>query len=383
MDKHRDEPLLFTKDEGESCPDPAEQALNLLALSMVKGIGPATLRSFCKNFANLSDVWNAQRTELLTVLRSSRTREGEKLVDTIRNLHDRLLDGANHAINRLNEQGIHILVDSHPLFPERLHQIPSRPFWLFVEGDPTLLSRKSLVAVVGTRRASSNGISLTKMLTKELVRLGFVVVSGLAEGIDTAAHSTVLEYGGYTIAVLGNGLNIDFPASNKEVRRRIVATGGAIVTDHFPDTMYSAPNFVKRNRIIAGLSGAVIPVESKIKSGTAHTIKFAEECHRLLIGVIGSKHQQQTTENEIPMMLQDKGHPSIDLDSPQGFEYLHRLLTEFEADATPKKVDTKAQREACYSEVLLALKKALELQPLDEDGLQWLIDNIRNIAGEM
>jgi len=150
MGKHSDQPLLFIKGDGESFPDPEEQALNLLALSMVKGIGPVSLRSLCQNFANLSDVWDAQRPELLTVLRSSRTRGGEKLVDTIRNLRNRLLDGANHTINRLNERGIHILVDSHPLFPERLRQVSNRPFWLFVEGDPTLLARKSLVAVVGT-----------------------------------------------------------------------------------------------------------------------------------------------------------------------------------------------------------------------------------------
>jgi DNA protecting protein DprA len=288
-----------------------------------------------------------------------------------------LLDAGKIALEKLENRGIHFLTANHECFPENLKNIQNPPYWLFVEGDPYLLSRKSLVAIVGTRHPSYSGVSLTKELAKELVCLGYTVVSGLAEGIDTAAHETVVEYGGKTIAVLGNGLNIDFPASNRELRRSIITHGGTIVTDHFPDTMYSAANFVNRNRIIAGLSNVVIPIESKAKSGTAHTIKFAEESKKKLIGVIKSDNYDKSV-NEIPDLLREKGYPIIDLNKPTAFHDIRAMLEEFGHDTQPRRADSKGRQEACYAEVIQAFNKAFDKCPLKEKDFDWLINVLRS-----
>lgn len=144
-----------------------------------------------------------------------------------------------------------------------------------------------LVAVVGSRRPTTAGLDATKILVTGLVEAGFGIVSGLAAGIDAAAHEAALEAHGYTIAVLGFGLDVDYPRRNRKLKERI-AVEGTLVTEFELGTKPRAAHFPQRNRIIAGLAGATLVVEGAIKSGALITARCALDANRLVFAVPGS-----------------------------------------------------------------------------------------------
>ena len=173
-------------------------------------------------------------------------------------------------------------------FPALLKEISDPPSKIFIAGnlpqDPPAGNPK--IAVVGTRKATSVGKSLAKELAKNLASSGIVVVSGLAIGIDTAAHHGALESGGKTIAVLANGLDKIYPAQNENLAEEIVKTGALI--SEYPEGTPSYPNqFLERNRIVSGLCLAVIVVEAPERSGSLATARFALEQNREVFVVPG------------------------------------------------------------------------------------------------
>jgi DNA processing protein len=171
--------------------------------------------------------------------------------------------------SQLNELGPHVP-------PERL----------YVAGRQLALGRKSM-AVVGSRRPTAAGIDAARRITQGLVEAGFAIVSGLAVGIDAVAHKTALEAGAYTVAVLGCGLDIDYPLRNKSLRQGI-AECGTLVTEFEPSTQPLAHNFPRRNRIIAGLATGVVFVEGGAKSGGRITARCALDANRVVFAVPGS-----------------------------------------------------------------------------------------------
>lgn len=133
------------------------------------------------------------------------------------------------------------------------------------------------VAIVGTRKATSTGRDLTEQTAKELVRAGVVVVSGLAMGIDTAAHKGALSAKGKTVAVLGNGIDSVYPASNEKLAKQIIESDGAIISEYGSDEPSYKGRFIERNRIISGLSLGVVVIEAPYRSGAITTARFAGE----------------------------------------------------------------------------------------------------------
>jgi DNA processing protein len=174
-----------------------------------------------------------------------------------------------------------------PEWPSLLNELgPTRsPQLLHVEGLE--LPERQLIAVVGSRRPTVAGLDATKLLVTGLVEAGFGIVSGLATGIDTAAHQAALEAGGYTVGVLGFGLDVDYPRRNSKLKSRI-ALKGTLVTEYPEGTGPSAWNFPQRNRIIAGLSVATLVVEGAIKSGALITARCALDANRSVFAVPGS-----------------------------------------------------------------------------------------------
>ena len=169
-------------------------------------------------------------------------------------------------------------------YPKLLRQIDSAPIGLYRKGgyDFSLPS----VAIVGSRRTTLYGQSVAKKLGADLARLGFCVVSGLARGIDTAAHGGALSVGGKTVAVLGNGIDIIYPAENLNLYRQIAETGA--VLSEFPFTRRAdKQSFAMRNRIVAGICDAVVVVESDVSGGSMITARFAGEQGRLIFAVPG------------------------------------------------------------------------------------------------
>lgn len=171
-------------------------------------------------------------------------------------------------------------------YPFLLKEIPNAPKSIFVKGVLPIQG-EVCVAIVGTRKATANGRLIAKKIASELAEAGVVVVSGLALGIDTAAHEGAILGGGKTIAVLGNGLNQIYPASNENLAKRIIESGGGLISEYSPEIPSYPSNFLERNRIVSGLSVAIVVVEAPIPSGSLSTARYALEQNREVFVVPG------------------------------------------------------------------------------------------------
>ncbi|HEY9093458.1 MAG TPA: DNA-processing protein DprA [Candidatus Cryosericum sp.] len=196
---------------------------------------------------------------------------------------------ADVELTALQSMGASIVTvfDAPRAYPGRLHECYRSPLVLEVLGDASVLLRDA-VAVVGSRKATAEGIRTASDLAGQLSRAGLVIVSGLAYGIDKAAHMGCLEAGGATIAVLGSGIDTVYPSAHESVARRIVETGGAVISEFHLGTQPAPYTFPQRNRIISGLSLGVIVVEAAKDSGSLLTANFALEQNREVFAVPGS-----------------------------------------------------------------------------------------------
>ena len=198
----------------------------------------------------------------------------------------RRFDGRGFT-KRLAERSLRFVGRSEPEFPGLLRAIHDPPIGLFVRGDADLgLLTQTAVAVVGARACSSYGGQVARYLGRELAAAGLVVVSGLARGIDGAAHRGALDADGLTVAVLGCGVDRDYPASHRELARRIVERG-LIASEYAPGVEPAPWRFPARNRIIAGLAAATIVVEARERSGALITADLALEEGREVFAVPG------------------------------------------------------------------------------------------------
>ena len=196
------------------------------------------------------------------------------------------------ALAWLARPGHHLLGRQDPRYPPLLRQAPQPPQALFVDGDPDLLWLPA-VAVVGSRGASAGGCDNARRFSATLCRAGVAITSGLATGIDAAAHQAALATpGGITLAVLGTGPDLAYPRRHAALRERIAAQG-AVVSEHPPGTAARAWHFPARNRIIAGLSLGTLVVEAALRSGALITARLAAEAGREVFAIPGSIHQPQ------------------------------------------------------------------------------------------
>jgi DNA processing protein len=185
----------------------------------------------------------------------------------------------------LSSLGISFVLPEELPYPNCLREISFPPLGIYVKG--MLLPRGPAVAIVGTRRASDEGKSIAHALARDLAASGVSIVSGLAFGIDRAAHEGCLEGGGRTVAVLANGLDRVYPASHGGLAKRILKEGGALVSEYPLDTATLPYRFLERNRIISGLSLGVVIVEAPLISGAVATARFAMEQNRDVFVVPG------------------------------------------------------------------------------------------------
>ena len=184
--------------------------------------------------------------------------------------------------------GATLLTLDDPGYPARLRQIYDPPVALYVRGDAAALTRPSL-AVVGTRHPTPYGLGMAERLSCDLANRGLVIVSGLARGIDAAAHRGALTAKGCTVAIFGTGIDVMYPRENKKIAESILKLGGAWVTE-FPVGTFAAPqNFPIRNRIISGLAVGVLVVEAGEYSGTRITSRCALEQNREVFAVPGDR----------------------------------------------------------------------------------------------
>jgi len=188
---------------------------------------------------------------------------------------------------RIEAQGVHLVTYGCPQYPERLKEIYDPPPVLWVRGDAGLLTRHS-IAVVGTRHPSPYGTGMAEMLARDLAARGVLIVSGMARGIDSAAHKGALAAGKPTVAVWGTGTDIIYPKENKKLAEDILATGGAIVSELPLGTFPAPQNFPRRNRILSGVSIGVLVIEASENSGTRVTARCAADQGREVFAVPGN-----------------------------------------------------------------------------------------------
>ncbi|SNR65382.1 DNA-processing protein DprA [Desulfurobacterium atlanticum] len=192
------------------------------------------------------------------------------------------LDRARAEIEKAEKLRVSIIPITSPDYPSQLKTIPHPPPIIYVKGE---IGKSSAVAIVGSRKCSSYGRKIAYQLAKFLSSHEIAVVSGLAYGIDTAAHKGAVESDGITYAVLGCGIDVDYPAGNSNLRKAIIEKGGAVISEFPFGTSPSRENFPRRNRIISGLALATVVIEANENSGALITAQFTVEQGRELFVV--------------------------------------------------------------------------------------------------
>jgi DNA processing protein len=249
-----------------------------MVLNALPHIGPITLNRLLEVFErNPVAVLKASPARL-----SSVKGVGEKIVQTLGTWAEHFNLEKEEAL--LAKTGTAFVTWEDERYPPLLREIPDPPIGLYRKGDYTI--RGPAIAIVGSRRTTLYGQSVARKLAMELARCGFCIVSGLARGIDTAAHEGALAVEGKTVAVLGCGMDIIYPPENLELYRRIAAEG-AILTEFPFGRRADRQSFPMRNRVVAGISEAVIVVESDESGGSMITARFAGEQGRLVFAVPG------------------------------------------------------------------------------------------------
>lgn len=253
----------------------------LLRLAMVEGVGPHRLALLIDRFGSAERVLSASSGMLRSI-----PRMGAGLAERIAAADsDPARAATARAIGILNRMGAVAITVEDPSYPSTFLDVPDRPYILYACGDLRLLRAPS-VAVVGTRTPTPYGRNAAHRLGRDLAIGGFAVVSGLARGIDSAAHEGALEADGHTIAVLGHGIEQVYPPEARQLYRRI-RDRGLILTEYPPGETPRPGNFPRRNRLITALSQAVLVVEMGHRSGAQHTVAYALEQGKEVMAVPG------------------------------------------------------------------------------------------------
>lgn len=256
-----------------------EQQAPWIALSLVNGLGSATFCQLLLTFKTPEAILDAPYTAL-------RETVNKEVADGIQSAmaHEHL----NKALDWLEQPDNHLITLADAYYPKRLLETDQPPPVLYAKGNLQILQRPGL-AIVGSRHATPQGESTAEDFAESLCRAGFAVISGLALGIDGAAHRGALKADGATIAVVGTGLDIVYPAKHKALAHQI-AQHGLILSEYPLGTPSISYNFPRRNRIISGLSEGSLVVEANIDSGSLITAKLAIEQGREVFAIPGSIH---------------------------------------------------------------------------------------------
>lgn len=253
--------------------------LGWLGLVLTPGLGPTRIARIVELVGDAARVFDLPLTELESLRMPAKS--AQFIAD------GRARTAAEKEARLVYDAGATFLTPADPAYPPRLLEIYDPPAVLWVRGDPSLLSLPG-IAVVGTRAPSPYGAGMAEMLSRDLANRGLVILSGMARGIDTAAHKGALDAGGRTVAVWGTGLDVIYPKENKRLAEQIILSGGAILTENPMGTFPAPQNFPIRNRVLSGMSVGVLVVEAAEYSGTRITARCAMEQNRDVYAVPGN-----------------------------------------------------------------------------------------------
>lgn len=246
-----------------------------LAWSQINGVGPVLLGRLQEKFGSLAAAWQANAKDLAQV-----EGFGPKILDGVVNKRSQI-DPAKF-IEEHSSKNPNFWTPADAEYPRLLLEIPNPPAVIYYQGQPQILNSQNLtpiIGIVGTREPSEYGRRWTRRLSNTLAKRGFTIVSGMAAGIDAEAHRGCLEAGGNTVAVLGTGVDIVYPLSNKGIYQQILQQG-IVISEYPASTKPDRTHFPRRNRIIAGLCRAILVMEAPQKSGALITANLANDFGR-------------------------------------------------------------------------------------------------------
>ncbi|MEJ2695351.1 MAG: DNA-processing protein DprA [Candidatus Sulfobium sp.] len=250
-----------------------------IGLSLVPDVGPVTSRKLLAVMGTPENIFRAGTKDLLS-LKGFR----KETADNIRNF--RFWDEVERYERETRKKGIRVVGLDDPLYPAPLKEIEGAPVVLYMTGEYQPDDRFG-IAVVGSRKYTYYGESVTQKIAGELSAAGFTIVSGLARGVDTLSHKSALASGGRTIAVLGSGSDICYPSENRGLMEKI-ASSGCVISEFPPGTAPNRENFPRRNRLISGLALGVLVVEAAPESGSLITANYALEQNKEVFAVPGN-----------------------------------------------------------------------------------------------
>ncbi len=282
----------------------------LLALCEVDGIGVVSTKKLINHFGSAREVFKQKTNDLLQIpgMTSARANAISKY---------REWEKVSREIEFAEKNNHRILSYLHTDYPNRLKHCDDGPPVLFVKGQADL-SGGRMLSIVGTRRLTEYGKSITKQVVKDLVPYGVTVVSGLAYGVDIEAHKACLQFDVPTIAVLGHGLDKVYPSSHTQVAKAMVEKGGALVSEFPTNTKPDRENFPMRNRIVAGMCDATLVIESAKRGGSIITAELANDYNRDVFAVPG-KLGDERSEGCNRLI---KSHRAALFESVKDFEYI-------------------------------------------------------------
>ncbi len=251
------------------------------ALTLIPGIGNKTVRNLITHFGNPVAVWEADKKSLLEI-----NGLGEKTVVAL--ITGRDVISPEKEWEKVISQNIHISAFTDATYPRLLKEIPDAPAILYTRGNYDW-TEKPLIAIVGARKFTNYGEQAAYRFASDLAKAGYVIVSGLALGIDSIAHKAALEAGAETLAVLGGGIDDDsiYPRSHLSLAQAVMHSG-ALVSEYLPGTKVIEAAFPARNRIMAGMSLGTLVIEASENSGTLITARLALDYNREVFAVPGS-----------------------------------------------------------------------------------------------
>lgn len=271
-----------------------------LAFSNASGIGPIKFNKLIKAFGSAKLAWNASRSDLVTILNPALTEKFE----VFRKEFD-----IEEYLGKLKKQKISFVCLIDKEYPPLLKQIPNPPIVLYVKGNtklfhPEKLEYLRMISIVGTRHVTSYGRQITEMFAQKLSQAGFIIVSGMAYGVDGIAHKATIDAGGGTIAVLGNGVDLPYPRENEKLYEEILDRGGLVLSEYPPGEPPSVGSFPARNRIVAGLSLGVLVTEGASDSGSLITANYGLSFGRKVFAIPGPITSQLSAA---PLRLIERG----------------------------------------------------------------------------
>jgi DNA processing protein len=346
-----------------------------IGFNLVKGIGAVRLKSLLDFFGRIDIAWQAPADALAAAGLPASVVENMLTV--------RQESRPDEVLEKAQKDGIQVITWEDEQYPERLRTIDQSPPVIYVKGK-ILLDDDWAVGIVGTRRVTAYGRQVTEELAAYLANNHITVISGLARGVDAAAHQAVLKAGGRTLAVLGCGVDVIYPPEHKKMADTIVENG-ALISDYPPGTAPESSNFPPRNRIISGLARAVVVVEAGIESGALITARYAVEQGREVFAVPGSIYAPMSKgtnklifDGAAPLLKMDDVLHSLDVEKVQAYKQARLFLP---ADDMEKKILAELGDEPVHIDEIRAGADISAADAISKLTILELTGHVKNVGG--